>query len=181
MPIAITRFWVSTLSLPARERGLNLKALTCNTKKGNNMKKILTIGIVALLSSLLSSCSGIDGAGSGGTNPSNANFYQHWVHSFEEQNGAKTPNIFRPKGSREFPAARFRMEFGFDASGQCNYKFLSPTDRHEMRNCVYTKVGNKVYLYDDQGKNLSHLAFTLQQTTSKDLMKMSYGVKRQKL
>jgi len=150
------------------------------TQKGIVMKSIkFTIGI-ALFTSLLtslSSCSGVDGVGSGSSNPSNTHFYQHWVHSFEEQNGAKTPNVFRPKGSREFPVARFRMEFGFDTNGQCNYKFLSPTDRHEMRNCVYTKVGNKVYLYDDQGKSLSHLAFTLQQPASNELMKMSYGVK----
>ena len=141
------------------------------------MKKIKLISSLSPIIFLLASCSVPDGAGSAGSNPANTNFYQHWVHSFEEQNGAKTPNIFRPKGSREFPAARFRMEFGFDKNGQCNYKFLSPTDRHEMRDCVYTKVGNKVYLYDDQGKLIKHLLFTLEKPASADEMRMSYGIK----
>ncbi len=139
-----------------------------------NIKNTL-IGMLGLF--FLSACSNLDGLGGGGSNPSNSSFYQHWVHSFEEQNGAKTPNIFRPAGSREFPPARFRMEFGFDPNGKCNYKYLSPNDRHEMRDCVYTKVGNKVYLYDDQGKLLSHLAFTLVEPAGKDMMRMTYGIK----
>ncbi|KAG1652853.1 Formamidopyrimidine-DNA glycosylase [Nymphon striatum] len=114
--------------------------------------------------------------GGAGSLPTNNNFYSHWVHSYEEQNGQKTPNIFRPKGSREFPASRFRMEFGFDPSGQCNYKFLSPVDAHEMRDCVYTKIGNKVYIYDLAGTLLKHISFTLQSPASKDKMVMSYGV-----
>jgi hypothetical protein len=69
------------------------------------------------------------------------------------------------------------MEFGFDPSGQCNYKFLSPIDAHEMRNCVFTKVGNKVYIYDEQGKLLKHLLFTLEKPTTSDEMRMSYGIK----
>ena len=136
--------------------------------------------ILVLLSIFLSACAGKEGSESVGGSKAvdNMNFYQHWVHSYEEQNGDKTLNIFRPKGSREFPASRFRMEFAFDSSGQCNYKFLSPTDRHEMRNCVYTKIGNKVYLYNDAGKLLSHLSFTLKKPTTADLMQMSYGIQK---
>ncbi len=116
-------------------------------------------------------------SGGGPKAVANNNFYQHWVHAYEEQNGQKTPNIFRPKGSREFPPSRFRMEFAFDKTGQCNYKFLSPVDAHEMRNCVYTKIGNKVYLYDQSGTPLNHLAFTLLEPAAADIMRMSYGVK----
>jgi hypothetical protein len=119
----------------------------------------------------------VDGIKSVKTNPSNSNFYKHWVHSYEEQNGDKVNHIFRPKGSKEFAPARFRMEFAFDQNGQCIYKFLSPTDRHELRDCIYTKINNKVYLYDKGGKSLSHLAFTLAEPANKDVMKMSYGVK----
>lgn len=138
------------------------------------MKKIIGIIITALLT-------GCDGAGlnSGGATSKpkvlDTSFYQHWVHSYEEQNGAKTPNIFRPKDSREFAPSRFRMELAFDQNGQCNYKYLSPTDAHEMRNCVYTKIGNTVYLYDNGGASLSHLAFTIE-SVNKDEMRLAYGI-----
>ena len=120
-------------------------------------------------------CAELDVKG-GGKEISNAAFYQYWVHSYEEQGAQKTPNIFRPAGSRQFPASRFRMEFGFDANGQCKYKFLSPTDSHEMRNCVYTKIGNKVYIYDGAGVLLKHLSFTLLELAGNEIMRMSYGV-----
>lgn len=133
--------------------------------------------IIFLLPMLLSACVGIkDGASAGSKAKSNTNFYQHWVHSYEEQGGAKTPLIFRPAGSRQFPASRFRMEFGFDPNGQCNYKYLSPSDRHEMRPCIYTKIGKKIYIYDDAGALLPHLSFTLLEPAGQDLMRMTYGV-----
>ncbi len=145
----------------------------CTVKtKGIIMKKLM--GLVALM--FLTACGGVAVKEEAKKEVINTNFYQHWVHSYEEQNGDKKINIFRPKGSRDFPAARFRMEFAFDTSGQCVYKFLSPTDRHELRNCVYTKIGNKVYLYNEDGKLLSHLGFTLSSTTTADMMKMSYGI-----
>jgi len=135
------------------------------------MKKVIVIAGLFLLAG----CAGV-GLPKEVKEADNKSFYQHWIHSFEEQGGQKTPNIFRPKGSREFPASRFRMELAFDPSGQCNYKFLSPTDRHEMRDCVFTKIGNKVYLYDEQGKLLKHISFTLEKPSSKDEMRMIYGV-----
>ncbi len=131
----------------------------------------LTLGLLAL-----SGCAGV-GTDNAGTEVKDTNFYRHWVHSYEEQGGKKIPNIFRHKGSRDFPASRFRMEFAFDQSGQCNYKFLSPNDAHEMRDCVFTKIGNKVYLYDEQGKLLKHLLFTLEKQATGDEMRMSYGIK----
>ncbi len=130
---------------------------------------------------ILTACAGSGDLNSGGTSgvrsiPANTSFYNYWVHSYEEQNGQKIPNIFRPKGSREFPPSRFRMEFGFDPNGQCNYKYLSPVDAHEMRDCVYTKIGNKVYIYDQAGVLLKHISFTLQSSARKDQMLMAYGV-----
>jgi predicted small secreted protein len=141
------------------------------------MKKILIVA-PALFSMLLSACAGtgLSTEAGGSKAVANTDFFQRWVHSYEEQNGQKTPNIFRPAGSREFPPSRFRMEFGFDPSGQCNYKYLSPVDAHELRNCVYTKIDNKVYLYDDGGKALNHLAFTIVSLNKAEL-KMVYGVK----
>ncbi len=136
------------------------------------MNKIIGLTLAVLLSG----CGGV-GLNSEGVSskPTDTSFYQHWVHSYEEQNGQKIPNIFRPKGSREFAVSRFRMQFAFDPSGQCNYMFLSPTDAHELRDCVYTKIGNAVYLYDKGGASLSHLAFTIQ-SVNKGEMRMTYGV-----
>lgn len=140
----------------------------------NTVKKMT----VLLGAFVLTACAGSGDTTSGGAAsiPTNTNFYAHWVHSFEEQNGQKTPNIFRVKDSRQFPPSRFRMEFGFDPNGQCNYKYLSPVDAHEMRDCVYTKIGNKVYIYDQAGALLKHISFTLQSPASKDRMVMTYGV-----
>lgn len=140
--------------------------------------------LIFLLAILLSSCTGLENKSNASKPSNNTNFYQHWVHSYEEQASATTNanknvkkrNVFRPAGSRQFPSSRFRMEFGFDPNGQCNYKYLSPTDQHEMRGCIYTKIGNKVYIYNDAGKLLSHLSFTLQGSTQKDKMEMRYGV-----
>ncbi|MEE9326420.1 MAG: hypothetical protein V3U71_03920 [Cocleimonas sp.] len=143
-------------------------------------KFVLPLALPTLLISalFLSACAGTEGTGESSkpTEVLNTSFYQHWVHSFEEQNGQKVSNIFRPEGSREFPPSKFRMAFAFDTSGECNYKFLSPVDRHEMRNCVFTKIGDSVYLYDTQGKLLSHLSFTVNSATQ-DRMIMSYGIK----
>ena len=124
---------------------------------------------------MLTACAGVSSSNES-NEANNSQFYQHWIHSYEEQDGKKIPNIVRPKGSKEFPASRFRMEFAFDPSGQCNYKFLSPTDRHELRNCIFTKIGNKVYLYDEEGKLLKHLLFTLEKPASANELKMSYGI-----
>jgi len=138
------------------------------------MKKI--IGLV--ISVFITGCGGAGLNSEGASSKPKAidtSFYQHWVHSYEEQNGKKTPNIFRLKGSRGFAPSRFRMQFAFDQSGQCNYMFLSPTDAHEMRDCVYTKIGNTVYLYDNGGASLSHLAFTIE-SVNKDEIRMAYGV-----
>ena len=131
------------------------------------------------LSVLITACTDLGSGFAGSHATDNKNFYQHWVHSYEEQggqNGAKTPNIFRPAGSRQFPPSRFRMAFDFNPNGQCQYKSLSPTDAHEMRNCIYTKIDNKVYIYDDTGKFLPQLSFTLIAPVSKDLMRIRYGV-----
>ena len=139
------------------------------------MMKKITILFGALF---LTACAGSGDLNGGAvsSSPVNTNFYKHWVHSYEEQNGQKIPNIFRPKGSKDFPPSRFRMEFGFDQNGQCNYKYLSPVDAHEMRDCVYTKIGNRVYIYDQAGTLLKHISFTLQSPASKDKMVMAYGI-----
>ena len=140
----------------------------------NKIKGLL--GIMGF--TVLYGCGGLEGGSAVGVSnePANTDFYQHWVHSFEEQNGQKINHIFRPRGSREFPAGGFRMEFSFDSSGQCNYKVKSPVGAHQMHNCIFTKIGEKVYLYDMQGKLLSHLSFTVG-SANKDRMIMNYGIK----
>jgi len=137
------------------------------------MKKI--ISLMVLLG--LAACAGMEDNESGASKAAdNMNFYQHWVHAYEEQGGQKTPHIFRPAGSQQFPPSRFRMEFGFNPNGECSYKYLSPDDRHEMRHCIYTKIGNKVYIYDDAGVLLKHLSFTLVEPPSRNRLLMTYGV-----
>lgn len=141
------------------------------------MKKINRL-LLTIFALFIAGCAGTGLNSEGATSKPkvvDTSFYQHWVHSYEEQNGQKTPNIFRPKSSREFAPSRFRMEFAFDQNGQCNYMFLSPVDAHQIRNCVYTKIGNAVYLYDNGGASLSHLAFTIQSVNNGE-MRMAYGV-----
>lgn len=143
------------------------------------MKKIIGLSVtvvVAFIAGCAGTSSNSDGAASATKpTPLNTSLYQNWVHSYEEQNGAKSPNIFRPAGSREFASSRFRMEFAFDQTGQCNYKYLNPNGAHQIRNCVYTKIGNEVFLYDNGGISLAHLAFTINALTP-DELKLSYGV-----
>ena len=73
------------------------------------MKKIIGLVITAFLTGCGGAALNSEGASSSPTVARKAldtNFYQAWVHSHEEQNGQKIPNIFRPKGSREFPPSR---------------------------------------------------------------------------
>lgn len=134
------------------------------------MKKIIGLFIIVLVV-LISGCGGaeVKTEDAASARPTDKSFYQHWVHAYEEQNGQRTPNIFRPKGSQEFASSRFRMEFAFDPNGQCNYMFLSPNDAHQLLDCVYTKIGNKVYLYDSGGTSLSHLAFTIESVNAAEM------------
>ena len=137
------------------------------------MKKIIGLIIINLILGCSATETGSDEVAV--VKPTDLSFYQHWVHAYEAQNGQKTPNIFRPKGSQEFAPSRFRMELAFDQNGQCIYMHLDPADAHHMRDCVYTKIGNTVYLYDSNGSSLSHLAFTIQSVNAGE-MKLNYGV-----
>ena len=141
------------------------------------MKKIMGLVVTAFLAGCGGAGVKTEGSSSAATTVQarDLSFYQHWVHSHEEQNGQPSPNIFRPKGSREFAPSRFRMEYAFDKNGQCNYMLKSPTDAHEMKSCVYTKIGNSVYFYDTNGVRLSHLAFTIE-SVNKDELRFAYGV-----
>jgi len=143
--------------------------------KMNNRKyvKMMIVGVGAML---LSACAGVGlDTESGEAKKSRAqHFYQHWVNSYEEQTGGDI--IFRPEGSMQFPPSRFRMAYIFNLDGSCQYKYLSPNDAHRMENCVFTKVGNKVYIYDDGGHLMPELSFTLIASPSKDLMRLTQGI-----
>jgi len=104
----------------------------------------------------------------------NMNFYQRWVNAYEEQGGNPTLNIFRPADSQAFSQGGFRMEYEFKTSGECAYK---DKNSGNMWHCVYTKIGKKVYLYNQQGQLLSHLIFTLVEEPSQDKMRLTYGIK----
>ncbi len=104
----------------------------------------------------------------------NTNFYQRWVNAYEEQGGNPTLNIFRPADSQDFSQGGFRMEYDFNTSGECAYK---DKNTGNMWPCVYTKIGKKVYLYNQQGRLLKHLIFTLIEEPSQDKMRLTYGIK----
>ena len=58
---------------------------------------------------------------------------QHWVNSREEQQETDTDQIYRPKDFKEFPASRFRMQYIFYKSGDCEWYYLAPDDGHNFR------------------------------------------------
>lgn len=134
---------------------------------------VMIVGVGAML---LSACAGVglDTESGEARKSRSQNFYQHWVNSYEEQTGGHI--IFRPEGSMQFPPSRFRMAYVFNLDGSCQYKYLSPTDAHRMENCVFTKVGNKVYIYDDGGHLVPELSFTLVAPAGKDVMRLTQGI-----
>ncbi len=105
--------------------------------------------------------------------PLNTAFHQHWINAYEEQGGNTTLNIFRPVDSKDFSQGGFRMEFDFKPDGSCSYK---DANSGNMWRCVYTKIGKKVYLYNNQGAILSDLIFTLVEEPRQDMMRLSYGI-----
>jgi len=139
------------------------------------VNSLMVLVLATIFSILLSACSEFGVGGEPKQRTDNSDFYQHWVNSYEEQTGGNL--VFRPAGSREFPASRFRMEYVFNTDGSCRYKFLSPTDAHRMENCVFTKVGNKVYIYDESGAVRPDLSFTFS-TASKDVMRATQGIQK---
>jgi hypothetical protein len=60
--------------------------------------------------------------------------YQHWTHSYEEQQDPNGPErIYRPAGSREFPPNFYRHQYIFRENGEAEWLWPSPADAHEMR------------------------------------------------
>lgn len=62
-----------------------------------------------------------------------ADLCQHWIHSREEVKPGDKAQIFRPAAFKNFPPSRFRMQYKFDANGDCEWFYLSPTDAHHMK------------------------------------------------
>jgi len=141
----------------------------------NSKKQLVSamVGVVAGSATLLlSACASVNESETVKVEP--PHFYQHWVNAYEEQTSDKM--VFRPKGSQEFPVSRFRMEYVFNNDGSCQYKYFSPVDKHEMKSCVYTKVGNKVSVYNDSGRVVPDLSFTLSTSPTKDVMQFTKGI-----
>ncbi|KAG1707549.1 hypothetical protein GQR58_003222 [Nymphon striatum] len=137
-----------------------------------NKQKLLKSLVLGMSAVLLASCAGV--ALEEEQKKASTHFYQHWVNSYEEQTNGNI--VFRPSGSKEFPPSRFRMAYKFDLDGSCQYKHLSENDAHRMESCVYTKVGNKVYIYDNSGKLVPDLSFTLVAPANKDILLLRKGV-----
>ena len=137
-----------------------------------NVKRIIMMMVLGIF---VSGCAEIGVKDEPAQRADNVDFYQHWVNSYEEQTDGSL--VFRPSGSREFPASRFRMEYVFNKNGSCRYKLLMPNDAHRMDSCVFTKVGNKVYLYDNSGALRPNLSFTIS-SVSKEILQATSGVKK---
>ena len=58
---------------------------------------------------------------------------QHWLHSREEQQQADKDELYRPKGFKEFPPSRFRMQYVFYKNGDCKWYYLAPNDAHRFK------------------------------------------------
>ena len=97
---------------------------------------------------MLSSCHKKVASTSGGSNDvmseshtisdlPNSFFDVTWVHSREEelQNGSK---VYRPSDYKVFPPSRHRAKYFFRKDGTCDYVYLSPNDRHEMKVARWT-------------------------------------------
>ena len=56
---------------------------------------------------------------------------QHWIHSREEDAGGE--QTYRALGSKEFPPSRFRMQYIFHKTGDCEVFFLDPADAHRFK------------------------------------------------
>lgn len=124
---------------------------------------LLTIPLLLLSLTFLGGCAGTalqDGEGGSAKQAPDPHFYQHWLNAYEEET-AGGPIVFRAKDSMAFPPSRFRMAYVFNTDGSCQYRELAANDAHAMRDCVFTKVGNKVYLYDEAGNVMPELSFTL--------------------
>jgi len=140
-----------------------------------NKTQKIALFLMGLSTLLLSACAGLS-EGDDTPKTEAPHFYQHWVNAYEEQTAEQM--VFRPKDSKDFLPSRFRMEYVFNNDGSCQYKYLSPTDAHTMKNCVYTKVGNKVYVYDDSGRVVPELSFTLSSPPTKDVMFFTKGIQK---
>ena len=69
-------------------------------------------------------------------------FCKEWLHSPEEQEKADADQIYRPKSFKEFPPSRFRMQYIFQKSGDCEWYYLSPDDNHRLKPCKW-KIDSK--------------------------------------
>ena len=58
---------------------------------------------------------------------------QNWVHSWEEQQPADKDQVYRPAAFKKFPPSRFRMEYKFSRSGDCEWLYLAPDDNHRFK------------------------------------------------
>jgi len=136
----------------------------------------MSLVIGGVLLSTLTACGGVGvGVKEEKQAQLNTNFYQRWVNAYEEQGGNPAFNVFRPADSQDFSQGGFRMEYDFRTNGECSYK---DKNSGSMWRCVFTKIGKKVYLYNQQGQLLSHLIFTLVEEPSQDRMRLTYGIKK---
>lgn len=86
---------------------------------------------------------------------------QHWVHSHEEnvdENGYIHPlnGIYRPSNYKEFPFARFRMQYKFFEEGDAEYFYLAPNDGHYFKSAKWeVNAENRLLTITDTSTQVS--------------------------
>ncbi len=109
------------------------------------MKKILLILLAVL---------GINAVGISKIKKLPAEFYSvKWISSNEENDATHDYMIFRREGSKEFPMARFRSSYQFEADGTCKWLKLEPNDLQNIVNgkFIFSKRKQTLKIYDDKG------------------------------
>lgn len=72
-----------------------------------------------------------------------ARLTRHWVRSYEEEAAESGVEVFRPDGFRAFPPSRFRMQYVFEAGGDCEWFYLAPNDGHHFRPGTWRLTGEE--------------------------------------
>ncbi len=71
-----------------------------------------------------------------------------WTHSYEEEAGEQNSK-FRPCDFKEFGPSRFRRKIDLSDGGQCQFLSLSKTDKHEMKDGLWTLDDQNVLTITD--------------------------------
>ena len=75
-----------------------------------------------------------------------------WKDSREENKSNSLLKIFRHCDFKEFPASRFRFTMQLNLDSSCQWLYLAPNDRHEMKPGTWKYIGEtkKLSIYNSE-------------------------------